>query len=52
MKRSHYDVDPDYEDLSEQQNKRQRFLEEDGTILLMFILCRLKNQDSIYKYQS
>ena len=29
-KRSHIDIDPDYEDVSDQQNKRQRVLEEGG----------------------
>ena len=29
-KRSHIDLDPDYEDVSDRQNKRQRVLEEGG----------------------
>jgi hypothetical protein len=31
VKRGHIDLDPDYEDVSEQQTKRQRVLEEDGS---------------------
>ena len=30
VKRGHVDLDPDYEDVTEQQTKRQRVLEEDG----------------------
>ena len=33
-KRSHIDIDPDYEDVSDQQNKRQRVLEEGGNNIL------------------
>ena len=29
-KRDYYNIDPDYEDVSEQQNKRQRLIEKDG----------------------
>ena len=29
-KRPHNDLDPDYEDVGDQQNKRQRLLEHDG----------------------
>ena len=30
VKRGHIDLDPDYEDVTEQQSKRQRVFEEDG----------------------
>lgn len=29
-KRSHIDIDPDYEDVTKAQTKRQKVLEEDG----------------------
>ena len=32
QKRSHIDLDPDYEDVSDRQNKRQRVLEEGGSV--------------------
>ena len=31
-KRSHIDIDPDYEDVTKAQNKRQKVLEDDGKI--------------------
>ena len=37
QKRSAAELDPDYEDLTEQETKRQRRMEEDG-LFLMFLL--------------
>ena len=36
IKRSHFDLDPDYEDVSDRQNKRQRVLEEGG---IFYLIC-------------
>ena len=33
-KRSHIEIDPDYEDVSEVQNKRRRVIEEGGVSIL------------------
>ena len=44
VKRGHIDLDPDYEDVSEQQTKRQRVLEEDG---LFNFFC----PDTIFNFQ-
>lgn len=40
-KRSCVDLDPDYEDISEHQAKRQRVLEQDGMFIRYFfnLLC-------------
>jgi hypothetical protein len=35
-KRSHIEIDPDYEDVSEVQNKRRRVIEEGGIFLRLF----------------
>ena len=35
-KRSAVELDPDYEDVTEQQNKRQKTLENDGKAVYMY----------------